>query len=132
MVAQPERLTAPEIAERYGRSVSTIQTKWTQRDEWPAPVGRRGKWKEYDAAEVADVVQRLYGREGATTKGKPGDLLTVAEIAAYTGLSASTVRADISRGRIKHEPDDESTGVKRWRRDTIDAAMATRRGYRRK
>lgn len=131
MVAQPERLTAPEIAERYGRALSTIQTNWTQRDEWPAPVGRRGKWKEYDAAEVAAVVKRLYGREGNTGKGKPGDLLTVAEIADYTGLAASTVRADVSRGRIG-AADDESTGVKKWRRDTIDAAMATRRGYRRK
>ncbi|QLY31255.1 hypothetical protein H0264_02460 [Nocardia huaxiensis] len=124
------RVIAPEIAASYGRAVSTVQQQWMTNEHWPPVVGKRGRWNEYDAAEVAAVVSEHFVREyqGA---GHPDDLLTVAEIAEYTGLSGGTIRADISRGRIRRDPDDHTDGVKRWKRSTIDAAMEGRRRYTR-
>jgi predicted DNA-binding transcriptional regulator AlpA len=125
----PGRVIAPEIAERYGRELSTVQRQWMASSVWPAAVGKRGRWNVFDADAVDRIVREHFIRPTATA-GRPDDLLTVAEIAEYTGLSASTIRSDISRGRIQRDPDDESDGVKRWRRATIDAAMAGRQRYR--
>jgi len=120
----------PEIAERYGRSPATIQKHWTRHPEWPEPIGRRGRWLEYDADAVDKVVHRLFIRTTGTD-GSPDDLLTVAEIAEYTGLKPTTIRSDISRGRWP-EPDEVAHGVKLWRRATVDAVMAHRRIYPRR
>lgn len=128
--ADAEALIAPEIAARYGRELSTVQRQWMVRPDWPTPIGKRGRWNLYDAAAVDAVVRANFVRT-VERRGDPDDLLTVAEIAEYTGLSPATIRADISRGRIKREPDDNEHGVKRWRRATVDAAMAGRRRYSR-
>ncbi|WP_280246720.1 hypothetical protein [Nocardia abscessus] len=126
-------IIAPEIAARYGRELSTIQRQWMVRPEWPASIGKRGRWNEYDAAEVEQVVRAHFVRAATpASEGGPDDLLTVAQIAEYTGLAEATVRADISRGRINRQADDDSEGVKRWRRSTIDAAMRGRRRYARR
>ncbi|MDE1672688.1 helix-turn-helix transcriptional regulator [Nocardia gipuzkoensis] len=141
MVARPRKSTpqtgttsagviASEIAEKYGRTVSTVQRQWMTHAKWPDPTGKRGHWNEYDPAEVDSVVRRHFLRATATTGG-PDDLLTVAQIAEYTGLAEATIRADISRKRIPREPDDHK-GAKRWKRSTIDAAMASRRRYSRR
>ncbi|MFI7527506.1 helix-turn-helix transcriptional regulator [Nocardia salmonicida] len=123
----PADITAPEIAAKYGRTLSTVQRQWMVREEFPAPIGKRGRWNAYDAVAVDEAVRAHFIRTVAPV-GDPDDLLTQIEIAEVTGLSASTIRADISRGRIG-KPDDESDGVKRWKRSTITAAIAGRRRY---
>nr|WTA71267.1 hypothetical protein OHB51_35320 [Micromonospora sp. NBC_00855] len=123
----PTDITAPEIAAKYGRTLSTVQRQWMVREEFPAPIGKRGRWNAYDPAAVDEAVRAHFVRAVAPV-GDPDDLLTQVEIAEVTGLSASTIRADISRGRIG-KPDDENEGVKRWKRSTIAAAMAGRRRY---
>ncbi|SUA72611.1 Uncharacterised protein [Nocardia otitidiscaviarum] len=122
------RLIAPEIAEKYGRSLVTVR-RWMATDEWPAATGKRGRWLEFDSDAVDSAYREHFGRDTAT-HGDPNELLDPAGIAEHTGLAAGTVRADISRGRFG-EPDDDSNGVKRWKRSTIDARMASRRPRRR-
>ncbi|GLY81812.1 sigma factor-like helix-turn-helix DNA-binding protein [Actinoallomurus iriomotensis] len=129
MVRRPG-IIAPEIAERFGAPLSTVQRQWKVHPQWPAPIGKRGRWAEYDAAAVEEAVRRLFRRAPLAEQGDPEDELTVADIAAYTGLSESTVRSDISRGRLPRH-DDERDGVKLWKRKTIDAAMTGRRRYQR-
>ncbi|WUI00223.1 hypothetical protein OHR68_43275 [Spirillospora sp. NBC_00431] len=129
MVTRPA-LIAPEIAERYGRATSTVQRVWTQHPEWPAPVGKRGRWNTYDAEQVDQLVRRAFLRDEPARAGDPDDLLTVNEIADYTGLSPATIRADISRDRWR-DPDETRDGVKRWRRSSVDQIIKSRRSYRR-
>ena len=128
MVRRPG-LIAPEIAERYGAALSTVQRQWKVHPEWPPAIGKRGRWSEYDAAAVDATVRRLFARQELTTEGDPEDELTVADIAAYTGLNESTIRSDVSRGRLP-QADVERDGVKLWKRQTIDTAMTGRRAYR--
>ncbi|MGP3914327.1 helix-turn-helix transcriptional regulator [Nonomuraea sp. 10N515B] len=123
-------LIPPEIAERYGRSLETVRDTWRKHPDWPAPIGRRGRWAEYDAAAVDQLVRRLWVRPELPSEGNPDDLLTINEIVEYTGLARGTIDADISRGRWR-EPDEVEYGVKRWRRSTVDDVMSKRRGYRR-
>ncbi|RJO74155.1 hypothetical protein D5S18_18555 [Nocardia panacis] len=137
MVAQNRRLTAPEIAAKYGRAKSTVQRQWKVAPDWPAPIGKRGKWLEYDEAAVEEVVKSWGGRavHDSPADGQidsdPSDLLTTKEIAEYTGLAYGTIRADASTGKLGNPDDIDSGGVKRWRRDTIDGVMGKRRRYRR-
>lgn len=126
----PERLIAPEIAARYSRPLSTVQTAWMPDPAWPAPAGKRGRWNEYDAAEVAAAVQAITTRPPLPDDG-PGELLTIVQAAEYARLAESTIRSDISRGRWPG-PDGEAHGVKRWKRSTVAAAVARRRNYRRR
>jgi hypothetical protein len=130
MVAR-RRVIAPEIAELYGRALDTVKETWRKHPDWPAPVGRRGRWAEYDAAAVDELVRRVFLREPAPPVGDPDDLLTVADIAEYTGLARGTIAADISRARWR-DPDEDEHGVKRWRRSTVDEIMRGRRGYHRR
>lgn len=130
MVAKKARLTAPEIAEKYGREVSTVAHTWRNHPDWPPAAGRRGRWAEYDAQAVDDVVRTHLLRPAPRPRGRPDDLLTIAQIADYVGLARGTIDSDISRGRWRR-PDDTRHGVKRWRRATVDAIMEGRRAYRR-
>lgn len=123
------RVIAPEIADRYGRALATVTQTWRKHPDWPEPVGKRGRWAEYDADEVDQVVRRLFVRE-LPHNGGPDDLLTIAQIADYTGLARGTIDADISRGRWR-DPDNVEHGVKRWKRSTVDEIMRGRRRYAR-
>lgn len=131
-------LTVPEIARRYGRAETTIRHSWTQHPQWPEPIGKRGRYKEYDADAVESVVARLFSRTEPDSADEPdteqpiaadpNELLDVAAIATYTHLSASTIRSDISRNRWP-APDDETDGTKTWKRSTVEAIMKKRRAY---
>ncbi|WP_203218250.1 hypothetical protein [Nocardia brasiliensis] len=99
--------------------------------KWPPAVGKRGRWNEYDAAAVDEAVRGHFVREQPADEDSE-DLLTVAQIAEYARVSPSTVRSDLSRGRIDlGAPDDTTGGVKRWRRAKVAAAYAGRRRYNR-
>lgn len=128
-MVQPERLILPEVAARYGRPLSSVRTEWVPDPAWPAPAGKRGRWKEYDAAAVAAAVDAITARPQLAA-GDPDEMLTVAQAADYSGLAASTIRSDLSRGRWPR-PDDEAHGVRRWKRSTVAAAVDGRRNYRR-
>jgi len=123
-----QRLIIPEIAQKYDRTPGTIRTQWVPHPAWPAAAGKRGRYKEYDAAEVAAAVATIAGRT-PLPDGDPDELLDVARIAAETGLSGSTIRSDISRGRWP-APDDTEHGVHRWKRSTVASTMKGRRRYR--
>ncbi|GAA5097139.1 helix-turn-helix transcriptional regulator [Nocardia iowensis] len=120
------RWIAPEIAQRYGRALATVQKVWMVKPGWPAPVGRRGHWNEYLASDVEAAIGPPPAP--AQTPGDPDELLTIAQIAAYTGKARGTIAAYVSRGQYP-APDEDENGVKRWRRATVDADLAARRKY---
>jgi uncharacterized protein YjcR len=127
MVAPAAGTTLPEIAERYKRSRETVRA-WTRRPGWPAPLGRRGRFYEYDAAAVDAVVRaEILGEAPATTD--PGRLLTDAEVAERAGVELRTLTGYIARGQWI-EPDDVTDGVRRWRQDSVDRKLATRKRRR--
>lgn len=124
-----ELLILPEIARRYERPLSTIRTAWVTDPAWPQPCGKRGRYNEYDAAEVGAAVAAITGRP--QLDGDPDELLTIAQAAEATGLAEATIRADLSRGRWPN-PDDDEHGVKRWKRSTVASVRLGRRKYKRR
>ncbi|MFJ6659693.1 hypothetical protein ACIQNG_25570 [Streptomyces sp. NPDC091377] len=128
MVDRPG-LINPEIAAKYGVSLHTVTKSWGQHPHWPAPVGKRGRYKEYLARDVARFVRDHIERE--TVDLEPHRLYTAQQLeAAGIGIKAGTIRADLTRDRWP-EPDDTADGVKRWAGATAMRALASRRGYRR-
>jgi hypothetical protein len=128
-MVDPHRLIAPEIAQTYGVGPHTVRATWTQHPDWPAPVGKRGRYKEYDADDVAAFVRDHIERQ--TVQLEPQRLYTAKELEdAGIGITAATIRADRSRDRWP-EPDTTTHGVNRWTGATATQALAGRRGYRR-
>ncbi|MET8765486.1 hypothetical protein [Streptomyces sp. NPDC004658] len=128
MVDRPGLIT-PEIAERYGVSTHTVRNTWVPHPAWPAPAGKRGRYKEYDAQAVADFVRRYIERQAVELE--PRRLYTAQQLEdAGIGIKAGTIRADLTRGRWP-EPDDTEHGVNRWYGQTAMTAMTGRRSYRR-
>ncbi|MEH0428830.1 hypothetical protein QBB34_21345 [Streptomyces stelliscabiei] len=127
MVDRPG-LIAPEIAERYGVSIHTVTKTWAQHPSWPAPAGKRGRYKEYDATAIADFVRQHVERQVVGLE--PTRLYTAQQLEdAGIGIKAGTIRGDLTRNRWP-EPDDTSNGVNRWTGQTVMTAMTGRRGYR--
>ncbi|MFE3202206.1 hypothetical protein [Embleya sp. NPDC059237] len=120
------RLTTTEIATKYGRSIHTVQTEWTQDPRWPEPVGKRGKWFLYDAEEVDRVVREHFGR---SVKGLvPGGLYTLQEAADALGTTYGALRSHKSRNKPLYEPaDDDKGGVDRWYGARLEKIHARRR-----
>ncbi|WP_328439357.1 hypothetical protein OHA71_23755 [Streptomyces sp. NBC_00444] len=128
MVA-PARLITPEIAATYGVSIHTVTKTWAQHPAWPHSVGKRGRYKEYTAQAVADFVRDHVERQAVDLE--PRRLYTAQDLeAAGIGITAGTIRADLTRGRWP-EPDDTEGGVNRWAGITVTRALDGRRGYRR-
>ncbi|MBL1107999.1 hypothetical protein JK361_25995 [Streptomyces sp. 5-8] len=128
MVDRPGLIT-PEIAEQYGVSTHTVSKTWAQHPDWPAPVDRRGRYKEYAATDIADFVREHIERQAVTLE--PERLYTAQQLEdAGIGIKAGTIRADLTRSRWP-EPDDTEHGVNRWKGETVMVAMTGRRGYRR-
>lgn len=124
-------LIVPEIARKYGKTDLAVRHRWIQNPEWPAPIGRRGRYKEYDEQAVEAAVKKLYTRAEPEATGSPDDLLTIGEIATYTKLSNATIYSDIKRGRWR-DPDKTEDGVRMWKRETVDAIVKGRRRYTKK
>jgi hypothetical protein len=122
--AKLQRLITPEIAELYGRSTHTVTKAWAAHPEWPAPVGKRGRYNEYDAEQVAAFVRAHAARHADDLE--PDRLYTAQQIGDAAGISAGTIRADVSKGRWP-APDDTAHGVKRWYGRTAKETLATRR-----
>ncbi|MGW0578314.1 helix-turn-helix transcriptional regulator [Streptomyces sp. NPDC002920] len=128
-MVDPQQLTAPQIAERYQRALNTVTTDWIQRPEFPDAVGRQGQHKTYDADAVAAFVRDHIHRP--TVELEPARLYTARDIEAVTGITASTIRADKSKGRWP-QPDDLSGRADQWLGSTITEALRNRRGYHRR
>ncbi|WP_329338560.1 hypothetical protein OG866_27020 [Streptomyces sp. NBC_00663] len=128
-MVDPQRLIAPEIATAYDVSPHTVRASWSQHPDWPAPTGKRGRYKEYDAQAIADFVRTHIERQAVTLE--PRRLYTAQQLQdAGVGITAGTIRADLARGRWP-APDDTSDGVNRWHGSTVTKALQGRRGYRR-
>ncbi|MFF7966736.1 hypothetical protein ACFZC3_15390 [Streptomyces sp. NPDC007903] len=128
-MVDPQRLTAPQIAQKYGRKLTTITTDWTQRPAFPDSIGRDGQHKTYDAQAVADFVRDHIDRP--TVEWETDRLYTAKEIEGLTGIKAATIRADKNRGRWP-QADDTSGRADKWLGSTITTALSGRRGYHRK
>lgn len=74
------------------------------------------------------VIAQHFTRDAAELE--PRRLYTAREIEALTGVTAATIRADITRGRWP-APDDTAQRAHRWYGTTVTAALTARRGYRR-
>ncbi|MFZ3569434.1 helix-turn-helix transcriptional regulator [Streptomyces sp. BH034] len=120
--------TLAQIADRYGRAYNTIRNKWARHDAWPAPIDKRGRHNVYDPAAVDQAVRKHFIRPAAELQ--PRRLYTAREIEETTGVTAATIRADVSKGRWP-APDDTSGRAHRWYGQTVMTAVNARRGYRR-
>ncbi|MEV5163861.1 hypothetical protein AB0K66_04430 [Streptomyces werraensis] len=128
-MVEPRRLITPEIAAEYDVSPHTVTKSWSQHTAWPTPVGKRGRYKEYDAQDVDNFVRNHVRRQAPALK--PRRLYTAQDLeAAGIGITAGTIRADLSRGRWPN-PDDTTGGVNRWTGTTATQALEGRRNYRR-
>lgn len=123
------RVTIPEIAGRYGRTVRQVEY-WRQRYDWPEPAGRRGRYDEFDPGEIDQAVHAILSIP--QDDADPDELLNVNEAAAEAGISPGTVRANMSKARKGNPskwpgPDGEKDGRTAWKRSTIRAFMMTKK-----
>ena len=130
MVKPPvEGETLREIAARHGRA--SRGGGRASRGAGTTGCGgccRRGRSYVYDPAAVDRVIAKHFGRQAAGLE--PRRLYTAREIEALTGVTAATIRADVTRGRWP-APDDTSERAHRWSGETVTTALTARRGYRR-
>jgi hypothetical protein len=120
-------LTLGEIAVRYGHPLKTV-TFWSSDPAWPAATARRGRWHLYPEPAV-DAAMRDRARVVPDVPGPGEELLDMKTVAAEAGLSWPALRSYVSRGQWP-APDDDRFGVKRWKRATVRAEMASRRPAR--
>ncbi|MHA4776056.1 hypothetical protein L1085_016290 [Streptomyces sp. MSC1_001] len=129
VASQPPGETLREIAARYDRAETTVRNQWSTHPEWPAPTGKRGQAYLYDPDQVDAVVTAHFVRPAVELE--PGRLYSAAEIAAATGISAGTIRAERSKGRWP-APDDQRGAAKVWLGATVAEAVKGRQAYRRR
>lgn len=122
--------TFPEIAARHNRPLTTVQKTWARDPDWPDPTGKRGRWNEYAPQAVDNWIRVHIDRPGVGLE--PNRLYTAQQLAdAGIGITATTIRADRTRGRWP-EPDSTDHNVNRWYGRTATHAMEQRRGYRKR
>jgi predicted DNA-binding transcriptional regulator AlpA len=122
-MVNPPGMIIPEIERRYGRSRATVK-RWTTRPGWPKPIDKRGSWLEYDPAAVDEWVRKNIKRPPVELE--PTRLYTAQQIeAAGAGVTAGTIRADLSRNRWP-QPDSTDDNVNRWLGSTVQEALANR------
>lgn len=122
MASRPEAdrpgITRPEIAARYERSAVTVD-RWCADPTWPAPIGKRGRYLEYDPEQVAlAVAQREPEPAPAPLRGR----LSRQEIAEHYNIEPPTVRSYAHRGHFG-EPDEDG----RYSAADVAAYMSKRR-----
>ncbi|MFF5004667.1 hypothetical protein ACFY3G_17770 [Streptomyces phaeochromogenes] len=123
--------TVEEIADRIRRPLSTVKNTWRRHPAWPDPLPeKRGRRRLYDPEAVDQFIRDHIDRASVTLE--PQRLYTAPELeSAGIGITAGTIRADLTRHRWP-EPDDAEDGVNRWYGATAAQAVEGRRGYRRK
>lgn len=129
-------LTVREIAAKYKVSLDTAH-RWVRGPQWQeAVVGMRGVAKEYEAARVDELARELIWLPPVQTSIPPGQLLTLTEIAEYTGIAYTDVRhmaADVAgRGSVLGEPDGIDGDRRLWKRSTVDERVWGRQKRKRK
>lgn len=122
--------TVEEIAARTGRPPTTVKNTWRRHPDWPKPLPeKRGRWVQYDPDDVDAFIREHVDRQAVELE--PRRLYTAPELeAAGIGITAGTIRADLTRGRWP-EPDTTDDGTNRWYGTTAAQALEGRRGYRR-
>ncbi|MFD4830163.1 helix-turn-helix transcriptional regulator [Streptomyces uncialis] len=124
----PDLVTIQEIAARTGTPTTTVRN-WTRRPDWPASPGKKGRANGYPRADVDAWLAQHTSRNAAELE--PRRLYTGPELeAAGIGITAGTIRADMSVGRWP-APDDTTDGINRWYGATATQTLAARRPYNR-
>lgn len=124
MDSNDEWLTLEEIALRYRREWGGV-VKMSRRPLWRENVRRRRRSnaREHHAADVDRVIRTWVWVPPPGTPVHPDELLTVRQIAAYSGYGLHVVRNDAlhpDRDYWLGPPDKNAGGVKWWRRNTVD------------
>lgn len=123
-------LTVREIAAKYEVSLDTVH-RWVRDPQWQeAVVGMRGVAKEYDPERVDALARERIWLPPKQTSIPAGKLLTLTEIAEYTGIAYPDVRhmaAEVSgRGSVLGDPDAVDGDRRMWRRQTVDERVRGR------
>ncbi len=131
-------ITLKDIAAKYGVSPDGVAT-WTLRPEWKKRVrviGTLGRANEYHPKDVDALVREWMWLPPTQTNIPRGQLLTLKEIAEYTGIGYATVRSDAvgseERPSRLGEPDDVQGRARLWRRETVDKRYRGKQLRRRK
>lgn len=129
-------LTVREISAKYRISIDTVH-RWVRGPGWKdAVVGKRGAAKEYDAKIADDLVRERIWLPPVEPEIPAGRLLTLADIAEYTGISYEDVKhmaADVSgRGSVLGPHDDVDGDRRMWRRETVDERVRGRQKRKKK
>lgn len=130
------RLTLAEWACIIDRSPATITRIWAQRDDFPAPTGRRPRpgpgpgTAEYDPADL-DAWLRDHGPDRPHRYTVPAaevdDMLTLGAIAARLGLNGRSITQ--YRDLIETHTTPERHGTRKYYRyGAVIDALNTRRG----
>lgn len=120
---QPTGETLPEIAARHGRALNTLKTVWTRHPDWPAPIGKHGRYNVYDPTAVDAVITEHFARPQVELE--PDRLYTARELGEALGISHLTINADVKRGRIP-PADDTTQRAHRWYGRTVMTAVNAR------
>lgn len=125
-------MTVADIARRFRRKPQVVRKKWVDSEEWNVRrVGKRGRWVLYDAEGVEEFARKRVWLPPKES-GIPAErLLDQKEIAAYSGIGYSAVRAAISRGALG-AADEDRDGVRRWTRASVDRGFWARQIHRSK
>lgn len=123
-------MTVREIAAKYEVSLDTAH-RWVRGPGWQeAVVGMRGPAKEYHPKRVDELVRERIWLPPVQTSIPADQLLTLIEIAKYTGIAYDDVRhmaAEVSgRGSVLGDPDALDGDRRMWRRQTVDERVRGR------
>ncbi|MEU9245852.1 hypothetical protein [Streptomyces sp. NPDC048385] len=122
--------TVDEAAARLGRPLSTVKNTWRRHPAWPPALPeKRGRYHLYAPDAIDQFVRDHIDRQAVELE--PRRLYTASDLeAAGIGITAGTIRADLTRQRWP-EPDDTDGDTNRWFGATAAKALKGRRGYRR-
>lgn len=128
--ADPAPLTVREIAAKYQVSLDTVH-RWVRDPQWQeAVVGMRGVAKEYDPEQVDELARERIWLPPVHTSVSADQLLTMEEIAEYTGIPYRGVKhmaAEVAgRGSVLGAEDAVEGGRRMWRRQTVDERVRGR------
>lgn len=121
---EQEWVTLEQIAQRYRRPWGGVYSM-TRRPLWRERVRRRrrGNQREHHAIDVDRVIRTWVWVPPVDTGYAPDELLTVRQIAEYSGYNLASVRLDATWPQREYwlgPPEEVDGGVRWWRRSTVD------------